>query len=228
MALPTRNDRPGGVEKLDTEQGAPSKSHSFQIQSFEVQPKIIKVFVKAHKKELDNIETEFRVVIPREVEGNNTTLRPMDACSAEDYEKACDLFITLYQKTFQLFTVERFSIKGVSKWGDDCETMRTVGKEFPVLIEKSKDQKQWEMYGEASHLEKALSFLKKEGVEIERESKKVTNGRFKGAEMALDEDGAEHLRGATSSDDRFVTYQGLIQHLTKTTSNVDGNDVVYL
>ncbi|XP_068721738.1 uncharacterized protein [Montipora capricornis] len=187
MALPRRdqaNGRPGRAEELDTDQETPSKSHSFESQSFEVQPKIAKAIVKAHKKELDDIETEFRVAIPRKAEGNKMALIPMDACSAEDYEKACDLFITLYQKTFQLFKVERFSVKGVSKNGDDRETMTRIAKEFPVSIEKSKDQKQWEMYGEASHIEKALSFLKKEGVEIERDSKKVTSGRSKGGEMA--------------------------------------------
>ncbi|XP_068724849.1 uncharacterized protein [Montipora capricornis] len=214
VALPTRdqaNGRPGRTEELDTDQGTRSKSHSFESQSFEVQPKIVKAIVKAHKKELDDIETEFRVMIPRKAEGNKIALIPMDACSAEDYEKACDLFITLYQKTFQLFKIERFSVKGVSKKGDDREIMTRIAKEFPVSIGKSKDQKQWEMYGEASHIEKALSFLKKEGVEIERESKKVTKGGFKGGEMALDGDGAEYLRGAKSSDDRFVTYQGRVK-----------------
>ena len=217
MALPTRSDRSGGAEELGTDQGDASKSQSFEVQSFEVQPKIVKTITEAHKEELDNIETEFRVMIPREAEENIVVLRPMDSCSAKDYEKACDLFITLYQKTFQLFKVERFSVKGVSKNGDDRATMRRIAKEFPVSIEKSKDQKHWEMYGEASHIEKALSFLKKEGVEIERGSKKVTIGISKGFEMALDGDGAEYLRAASSSDDRFVTYQGQIQHLNKTT-----------
>ena len=213
MALPTRdqaNGRPGRTEEWDTDQGAPSKSHSFEIQSFEVQPKIVKVIVKAHKKELDDIETEFRVVIPRKAEENEIALRPMDACSAEDYEKACHLFIALYQKTFQLFKVERFSIKGGPKKGDDRETMRRMGKEFPVLIEKSKDQKQWEIYGEAGHTEKALNFLKKEGVEIERESKNVKSGsdldgkdtRSQGDEVALYGGGTEYPRGATSSGAR--------------------------
>ncbi|XP_068724851.1 E3 ubiquitin-protein ligase TRIM45-like isoform X3 [Montipora capricornis] len=207
MELSTRdhgNSQPARAEELDHDQGAPSKSHSFEIQSFEVQSKIAKTIVEAHKKELDDIETEFRVAIPRRAEGNKIAVRPMNACSAKDYEKACDLFIALYQKTFQLFKVERFSIKGGPKKGDDRETMRRIGKEFPVLIEKSKDQKQWEIYGEADHIEKALGFLKKEGVKIE---KKVIYGRSKGGEMALDGDGAEFPRGAPSSDDHFVTYQ---------------------
>ncbi|XP_068724843.1 uncharacterized protein [Montipora capricornis] len=204
MALPTRdqaNGRPGRTEEWETDQGAPSKSHSFESQSFEVQPKIVKAVVKAHKKELDDIETEFGVVIPRKAEGNKIAVIPMDACSAENYEKACDLFTTLYQKTFQLFKVERFSVKGVSKTCDDRATMTRIAKEFPVSIEKSKDQKQWEMYGEASHIEKALSFLTKEGVELERDSKKITSGRSKGGKMALGGDGADH----------FVTYQGRVK-----------------
>ena len=145
----------------------------------------------------------------------------MDACSAEDYEKACDLFITLYQKTSQLFTVERFSIKGVPKKGDDHETMRIIETEFPLSLENNKDQKRpeetMEMYGEAGHIEEAPSYLKKEGVEIERQPKNVKSRsglnekdtRSQGDEVALYGGGTEYPRGATSSGaQRLEIYHG--------------------
>ena len=200
------NDRQGRAEELDTDQGAPCESHSFEIQSFEVQPKIVKAIVEAHKEELDKIETECRVQVPRKAEGDKMALRPMDACSAEDYQKACDLFIARYQKTSQRFKVERFSINAIPKTFDTRKAMKKLEKEFPVSIEKSKDQKQWEMYGEAGHIGKALSFLQKEGVEIVRESKydKSDSGlnrndtRSQGDEVAMYGGGTEYPRGATS------------------------------
>ena len=69
-----------------------------------------------------------------------------------------------------------------------------------------KDQKQWEMFGEAGHIEEAPSFLKKQGVEIERESKNVKSGsdlngkdtKSQGDDVALCGGGTEYPRGATS------------------------------
>ena len=93
----------------DYDQGPPSESHAIEVLPFEVQPKILQVLARAHKQELDDIETQCRVTVPRAVtKVNQITLKPSDGCSAEDYEKACDAFIILYEKTSELFKVERF------------------------------------------------------------------------------------------------------------------------
>ena len=87
-----------------------------------------------------------------------------------------------------------------------------------VLIEKSKDKKHWEMYGEAGHLQKALSYLKTTSVKIEMESKAFKDGsgqarraKSKGAESNLDGDQSENPRGSTTSSDKLVLYYGQYQ-----------------
>ena len=53
-----------------------ASSTSPRIQSFEIEPKIVKVFVKAYKRDLDDIETKYHVEIPRKTEKNNLCLKP--------------------------------------------------------------------------------------------------------------------------------------------------------
>lgn len=48
--------------------------------------------------------------------------------------------------------------------------MSKMSKQFPVFVELDTNQKQlWGLFGEANNIEKALSFLKEERVEISRE-----------------------------------------------------------
>ena len=149
-----------------------------EIQSFEIEPRIVKVFVKSHKDKLDDIEAKHQVEIPRKPEEAKIRLKPRKGCSAEEYEEACNLFINLYQKMYQLVKMERFSLKSEKLVVRSREAISKAEKIFPISIEMSKDRKHWEMYGEASHIEEALKYLEQEGVEIKRETK-----------MAMDEDG---------------------------------------
>ena len=48
------------------------------IQYFEVEPKFIKVFVKAHESEVNDIEAEYHVEVPREAKGGKISLKPKD------------------------------------------------------------------------------------------------------------------------------------------------------
>ena len=211
---------PDRAKDSDNDQWPRVESLAIEVLPFEVQPKILKVLAGAHKKELDDIETEYRVAVPRAVtEGNQISLKPSDGCSAEDYEKACDAFITLYQKTTELFKAERFSLSRGPRKVSVREAISRMLKEVPeVLIERSRDQKYWEMYGEAGHLQKALSYLKKIGVEVEMESKAFKDesdlagrAKSKGAESVLDGDQSENPRGSTTSSDQLVLNYGQYQ-----------------
>ena len=203
------------------DQGPPSESRAFEVLTFEVQPKILKVLAGAHKKELDEIEAQRLVTVPRAVEENQISLKPSDGCCAGDYEKACDAFINLYQKTSEIFKAERFSLSSGTRKSDGRDAIRRMSKEFPgVLIERSKDQKHWEMYGEAGHLQEALSYLKRMKVEIEMESKAFKDGsdqagraKSKEAEKSLDGDQSENPRGFTTSSNQLVLYYGQYQKL---------------
>lgn len=208
---------PDRAKDLESNQGPSSESNAIGVLTFEVQPKILEVLGGAHKKELDDIETQCSVAVPRAVtEGNQISLKPCDGCSAEDYEKACDAFITLYQKTSEIFKAERFSISSGPRKVSTRDAIYRMLKEVPeVLIEKSKDQKYWEMYGEVGHLRKALNYLKTTGVEIEMKSKAFKDGsdlagrvKSKGAERTLDGDQSKNPRGSITSSDQLVLHYG--------------------
>ena len=162
------------------------------IQYFEVEPKFIKVFVKAHKTKVNDIEAEYHVEVPREAKGGKISLKPKDGCSSEGYDKACDLFIDFYQKMAQAIKMERFSLKSEKNVFRARSKIQEMRKTFPVCVELSRDQKHWELYGEEQHLEAALEFLRKEEIEIKRESGKVNGaGEFqvsRNNEEAMDVD----------------------------------------
>jgi len=210
---------PERAEDSHNDQGPPSESRAFESLTFEVKPKILKVLAGAHKKELDDIEAQCLVTVPRAVEGNQISLKPSDGCCAEDYEKACDAFINLYQKTSEFFKAERFSLSSDTRKPDGRDAMSRMLKEVPeVLLERSSDQKHWEMYGEAGHLQKAFRCLKRMGIEIEMESKAYKDGndragrvKSKGAERSFNGDQSENPRGSRTSSDELVLYYGRIK-----------------
>ena len=154
-----------------------------EIQSFEIEPKIVKAFFKSHKNKLDDIEANFKVEMPKQPVGKKVSLKPKKGCSAEEYDEACNLFIELYQNMYQVLKMERFSLKSGKTTVHSRETIAEAGKKFPISIEVCKDRKHWEMYGEASHIEEALKYLEQEGVETKRET-----------EMAMDEDGRRRTK----------------------------------
>ncbi|PFX14654.1 uncharacterized protein LOC111344503 [Stylophora pistillata] len=145
----------------------PTKSHDFEVNS-----KLIKVFVKAHEAELNDIEVEYHVEVPREAKEGKITLKPRSGCTGEEYEKACDLFIDLYQQMTQVMKMERFSLKDERKVTTARKKIHEMGKNFPVLVEVCKDKKHWEVFGRQHDLEEAMEYLHKEEVEIEMESEK--------------------------------------------------------
>ena len=184
-----------------------------EIQSFEIEPKIVKAFVKAYEKDLDAIESKYQVEIPRKAEGSKFSLKPKKACSAEEYEEACNLFISLYQNMYQLIRMVRFSLRNEVSVIPARKAINKIGKNFPLSVEKSKDQKHWELYGEGSQIEEALKFLEQEGIEIQRETENAMdeNGRRKKSkddEEPMDVDPHESSRGARNPVNRLETYLG--------------------
>ena len=184
-----------------------------KIQSFEIEPKIVKAFMKSHRDKLDDIEAKHQIEIPRKPEGTNISLKPRKGCSAEEYEEACNLFINLYQKMYQLVKMERFSLKSEKLVVRSREAISKAEKIFPISIEMSKDRKHWEMYGEASHIEEALRYLEQEGVEIKRETKMAMDEdarrkKAKDYEEDMDVDPPDYYRDAKSHANPLVTYFG--------------------
>lgn len=173
MAIAVRN----GVHRQDQGPNKTQSSHVTSvttpaIQYFEVEPKFMKVFFKAHKTEIDEIEAEYHVEVPKKTMGGSIGLIPKDGCSGEEYDKACDLFIALYQQMAQAMKMERFSLKSEKNVVGARNQIQEMSKKFPVFVETAKDKKHWELYGKERDLEAALEFLKKEEIEIKRESAK--------------------------------------------------------
>lgn len=162
--------------------------------SFGVEPKFFKVFVKARKIQINEIETNYHVNIPRESRFGKVSLIPEDTCSPEDYDKVCDLFISLYQQVMMAMKMERFSLKSGKNVVFARKKIQEMSKHFPVLVEFGKDQK-WELYGEEQHLEDALQFLEREKVEIKRESDLDKRTKeFQGSEDLKEEFGIDTLQ----------------------------------
>ena len=132
------------------------------IQYFAVEPKFIKVLVKAHEAELNSIEVRYHVKISREAKDGKISVAPEDTCSTEEHDKAFELFIDLYQQMAQIMKMERFSLKNEKTLVPARKKIHEMSKMFPVFVELARDQKHWELYGEDHDLKAALEFLRKE------------------------------------------------------------------
>ena len=186
MASADEGTRPAErLDQRDTDDVASSAPP--EIQSFEIEPKIVKAFIKAYEKDLNDIEAKYTVEIPRMVEGSKISLKPKNGCSAEEYDEACDRFISMYQKMYQLIKMERFSLKSEKLVVRSREAISRAGKKFPISIELSKDRKHWELYGMVNHIEEALKYLVQEGVEIKRETEN-TIGENSGLKKRKDDE----------------------------------------
>lgn len=196
-----------GVRRQDQETRKTHSDHAAYdtppvIQYFEVEPKFIKVFVKAHKTE---IEAEYLVEVPREAKEGRIGLIPKNGCSSEEYEKACNLFIDLYQKMTQIIKMERFSLKNEENVVGARKKILEMSKTFPVSVETAKDKKHWEMYGEERDLEAALEYLRREAIEIKREGAKDNGTRE--FQVPMDVDPPDSSRGSKRNDP-LETYIG--------------------
>ena len=183
--------------KDETHKDSMVNSASPETKGYEIQPRILEVVVKAHKKELEDIEIKYHVEIPRKADGEKLGLTPKDSCTTEDYEQACNQFISLYQNKYQQVKMQRFSLKPETNKISARQTINKMSKHFPVSVEIEKNQKQWVLYGEASHIEEALEFLEKEGVEInrEREDEKGRRKKAKDVEEDMEVDPPETSSG---------------------------------
>ena len=198
---------------MDTD--ATASSASPEIQSFEIEPKIVKAFIKAYEKDLSDIEAKYQVEIPRMAEGSKFSLKPKNGCSAEEYDKACNCFVILYQKMYQLVKMERISLKSESHIIQARQAISKMDKVFPISIELGKNRKHWELYGEANHIEEALKYLEKEGVEIKRETNNAMyeygrHNKPNDDEKDMDVDPQERSssRGAKTPGSKLETFLG--------------------
>lgn len=141
--------------------------------------------MRAHKKELEDIEIKYHVEIPRKADGTKLRLKPKDSCTTEDYEEACYQFISLYQNTFLQVKMQRFSLKTETNIVSARRTISKVIKHFPVSVEIDKNQKLWCIYGEANNIEEALRFLEEEGVEVNREREDEKGRQQKGKDVEV-------------------------------------------
>lgn len=203
--------RSANKTKDSTSDGQKVNSESPDIECFEIEPKFLDVFWRAHKMELENIETKYHVEIPKKADGKKLGLKPKESCTTEDYKQACDLFVSLYQNTYQQVQIQRFSLKTETSIISARKKISEMSKNFPVSVEiVNKGKKHWVLYGEASHIEEALSFLEKEGVEInrEREGEKGRRHKAKVVEEDMEVDPPGTSSGEKNPGHRLETYIG--------------------
>lgn len=212
----TRKEDPRNEETDATQTDHMAPLTPPKIQDFEVDPKLIKVFVRVHEAELDDIEAKYHVEVPRKAKEGKISLNPKSKCTGEEYEKACDRFIEMYQQITQVMKMERFSLRNDRNVTTARKKIHEMGKKFPVSVEVCKDKKQWEVFGRQNDLEEALRYLQKEEVEIEKQLEK---GKLPGdlgndSERAKDANPSEFAR-VTRSKDVLEAYIGKYSRLGK-------------
>ena len=134
--------------------------------------RILQVFFKARKTELNAIEAECRVQVVVQGKGDRISLMPKDGWSRGEYDQACHLFIDLYHWMAQAMKMECFSLKSEKNVIPARKKFLEMSKTFSVSIQMAVDQKHWNLYGEEHDLKAALEFLRKEGIEIKRKREK--------------------------------------------------------
>ena len=113
---------------------------------------------------MQKIENDFKVKVSRQIDGGKVTVAPCEQCTGEEYNNACEAFITLYQNVHQPMKMEQFLPKDQYSPVHIRQRIRDMGKTHPVLVEVSEDRKHWQVYGEKDYVEKTLTDLEEENL----------------------------------------------------------------
>ena len=147
-----------------------TESAELKPQQYETTKKFFALFVRAHGEDLQEIETDFKVKVSRQIYGGKVTVAPCEHCTGEEFNQACDAFIILHQNVLQRMKMEQFLFKDQELTVRVRKRIRVVGRTHPVLIELSEDRKHWKIYGENVFVEKVLNDLEKENLITRRMS----------------------------------------------------------
>ena len=143
-------------------------------QQYETTQKFFPLFARAHGEDLQKIENDFKVKISRQIDEGKVTVAPCEYCTGEEFNNACEAFITLYQNVHQRMKMEQFLPKDQNLPVHTRQRIRDMGKTHPVLVEISEDRKHWQVYGEKDYVAKVLNDLEEENLISRRMS--VTRG----------------------------------------------------
>lgn len=139
-----------------------TESAELKPQQYETTQKFFPLFVRAHGEDLQKIEKDFKVKVSRQIDEGKVTVAPCEHCTGEEFNEACEAFITLYQNVHQRMKMEQFLPSDQDLPVHRRQRIRNVGKTYPVLVEVSEDRKHWQVYGEKDYVEKVLNDLEKE------------------------------------------------------------------
>ena len=148
----------------DENQVVEKESAELKPQQYETTKKFFPLFVRAHGEDLQKIEKDFKVKVSRQIDEGKVTVSPCEHCTGEEFNQACEAFITLYQNVHQRMKMEQFLPKDQHLTVRVRQRIRDVGTTHPVLVEVSEDRKHWQIYGEKVFVEKALTDLEKENL----------------------------------------------------------------
>ena len=153
-----------GFSRDEGNQIEEAESAELKPQQYETTQKFFPLFVKAHGDDLHKIENDFKVKISRQTDKGKVTVAPCEHCTGEEFNNACEAFITLYQNVHQRMKMEQFLPKDQYSPVRIRQRIRDMGKTHPVLVEISEDRKHWQVYGEKDYVEKALKDLERENL----------------------------------------------------------------
>ena len=133
-------------------------------QQYETTQKFFPLFVRAHGEELQKIENDFKVKVSRQIDEGKVTVAPCEHCTDEEFNDACEAFITLYQNVHQRMKMEQFLPKDQDWPVHIRQRIMDMGKTHLVLVRISVDRKYWQVYGEKDYVEKFLNKLEKQNL----------------------------------------------------------------
>ena len=190
-----------GFSRDEENQMEEAQSAELKPQQYETTQKFFPLFVRAHGEDLQKIENDFKVKVSRQIDEGKVTVAPCEHCTAEEFNDACEAFITLYQNVHQRMKMEQFLPKDQDSPVHIRQRIRDMKKTHPVLVEISEDRKHWQVYGEKGYVEKVLNDLGKENLISKKMS--VTRGAEAWNRDEVEEDDAgfddknnlEHMLG---------------------------------
>ena len=107
LVLPSQYLNSGG-SRDEENQMEETEFAELKPQQYETAQKFFPLFVRAHGEDLQKIENDFKVKVSRQTDERNVTVAPCEHCTAEEFNNACEAFITLYQNVHQRMKMEQF------------------------------------------------------------------------------------------------------------------------
>ena len=161
--------------RLD-ERGSDSSSIS-EYSSFDVQPKVMQLLKRVHKKKLQEIQETFSVEIDWIENTNQVNICPKKGLNnLIRLQEGCDAFINLYQEFYPNMAREEVELSDSVNERLVQQVVSVAEAEDPIIVEK--EDKKLVVYAEKNSIRGYVQFLKEKlGIARDSNSKRTRRGQ---------------------------------------------------